>query len=93
MLIMKERIDVSKTSASRECNICHYCYFKDIGFKYERHLCKGCYDLMQKATSFNNATIVYVKVSAYRIHFWYMSRNAATNIMKGSNLVDKRGVF
>ena len=28
---------------------CHYCYFKDIGFKYEPYLCKGCHDLMQKA--------------------------------------------
>ena len=28
-------IDVNKTYASRRCDICHYWYFKDIGFKYE----------------------------------------------------------
>ena len=29
-----EGIDVNKTSASKECDICHYWYFKDIGFNY-----------------------------------------------------------
>ena len=48
---------------------------------------------MQKAMSFNNVAIVYVKGSAYRIHFWYMSKDDAINIMNGSNLTDKRGAF
>ena len=48
---------------------------------------------MQKAMSFNNAAIVYVKGHAYRIRFWYMSKDDAINIMNGSNLVDKRGVL
>ena len=51
------------------------------------------HDLMQKAMSFNDVAIVYVKGSAYRIHFWYMSKDDAINIMNGSNLVDKRGVL
>ena len=48
---------------------------------------------MQKAISFNNVAIVYVKGSAYRIHFWYVSKDDAINIMTGSKLVDKRGVL
>ena len=48
---------------------------------------------MQKAMSFNNAAIVYVKGNAYRIHFWYTSKDGAVNIMNGSNSVDKRGVL
>ena len=48
---------------------------------------------MQKAMSFNNNAIFYVRGSAYRINFWYMSKNDAINIMNGSNLVDKRGVL
>ena len=87
------RIDVNKTNLSKECNICHYWYFKNIGFKYEKYLCNGCHDLMQKAMSFNNVAIVYVKENAYRIHFWYMSKDDAINIMNGSNLVDKKSVL
>ena len=49
---------IGQTSASKECNICHYWYFKDIGYKYEPHLCNGCHGLMQKAVSFNDAAIV-----------------------------------
>ena len=30
---------------------------------------------------------------AHRIHFWYMSKDDAINIMTSSNLVDKRGVL
>ena len=85
-------IDVNKTSASKECDICHW-YFKDIGFKYESYLCNGCHDLMQKAMSFNNVAIVYVKRSTYRIHFSYMSKDDVINIMNGSNLADKRDVL
>ena len=83
---ISEGVDVNKTSLSKESDICHYCYFKNIGFKYEPYLCNGCHNLMQKAMSFNNVAVVYVKGSAYRINFWYMSKNDATNIMNGSNL-------
>ena len=48
---------------------------------------------MQKAMSFNNIAIVYVKGSAYRIHFWYMSKDDAISIMNNSNLVDKNNVL
>ena len=48
---ISEGIDVNKTSASKQCDICHYWYFKNIGFKYEPYLCNGCHDLMQKAMS------------------------------------------
>ena len=34
-----------------------------------------------------------VKESTFRIHFWYMSKDDAVNIMYGFNLVDKRGVL
>ena len=50
-------------------------------------------DLMQKAMSFNNAAVVYVKENANRINFWHMSKNDAINIMNGSNLIDKKGVL
>ena len=62
----------------------------DKHFKYEPYLCNGCHDLMQKAMNFN-VTIVSVKESDYRIHFWYKSKNDAINIMKNSNLTEKSG--
>ena len=90
---ISEGIDVNKTNLSKECELCHCWYFKNIGFKYEPYLCNGCLNLMQKAMSFNNVAFAYVKGNAYIIHFWYMSRDDTINIMNGSNLVDKRGVL
>ena len=43
---------------------------------------------MQNAMSFNNVAIVYIKGNAYIIHFSYMSKDDAINIMNGSNLAD-----
>ena len=63
---ISEGIDINKTSASKECDICHYWNSKDIGFKYEPYLCNGCHDLMQKAIGFNDVAIIYVTGSAYQ---------------------------
>ena len=48
---------------------------------------------MQKAASFSDVTIVYVKENAYRIHFWYMSKDDASSIINNSNLFDGKGVL
>ena len=90
---ISQGIDVNKTNASKECDICHYWCFKDTGFKYEPYLCNGYHDLMQKTMSFNDVGIVYVKESAYRIHFWHMSKDDAISIMNSSNLIAKEGVL
>ena len=66
---ISEGIDINKTNAWKECNICHYWCFKDIGFKYEPYLCNGCHGLIQKAMNFNIA-IVSIKGNDDRIHFW-----------------------
>ena len=79
-----EGIDINKTNALKECDICHYWYCKNIGFKYEPYLCNDCHDLMQKAMNFNDVAIVSAKGSDYKIHFWYMSKDDAINIMNNS---------
>ena len=54
---VSEGIDVNKTSASKECELCHYWFFKDIGFKFEEHVCNGCHDLLTMAYTFENIAI------------------------------------
>ena len=65
---ISEGTDIEKTNASKECKICHYWNSKDIGFKYEPYVCSGCHGLMQKAVSFNNIAIVYIKRSAFLVY-------------------------
>ena len=82
---ISEGIDINKTDASKECDICHYWYFLHKKFKYEPCLCNGCHDLMQKAMNFNDVAIVPIKGNDSRIHFWHMSKDDAISIMSNSS--------
>ena len=46
---------------------------------------------MLKAMNYNDLAIVSIKGSDYKIHFWYMSKDDAINMMKNSNLNLKSG--
>ena len=59
---ISEEIDINKTNASKECDIGHYWYFKNIGFKYEPYLCNGCHDLIQKAMNLSISSNITFKV-------------------------------
>ena len=82
---ISEGIDINKLNASKECYICHYWY--------EPYVCNGCHGLMEKAMNVNDAAIVSVKGSDYKIHFWYMNKDDARNIMKTSNLNEKKWII
>ena len=90
---ISEGIDTNKTSASKECNICHCWYILDKKFNYDPYLCNGCHHLMQKAASFKNVVVVCIKGNDYRIRFRYMSKKDAITIITNSNLNDKNGVL
>ena len=90
---VSEGIDINKTKESKECDICHYWYFLDKDFKYKPYLCNGCHDLMQKAMNFNYVVIVSIKWIDYKIHFWYMGKDDAINIIKNSDLNEKSGLL
>ena len=80
-IYISEGIDINKTNASKECNICHYWYFLDKSFKYEPYLCNGCHDLMQKAMNFNDVAVADIKKMIIKFIFWYMSKDDAINII------------
>ena len=83
---VSEEMDVNKTDISEERDICHYWYFLNHGFKYGPYLCNGCHDLIQKTMNYNGVPTASVKGSNYRMHLWCMSKDAAINIMKNSDL-------
>ena len=66
---ISEGIDINKTSASKEWDICDYRYFSDKNFSYEPYFCNGCHDLMQKVLNINDVAIVSIKGNDYRINF------------------------
>ena len=67
--------------------------FLNKNFSYEPYLCNGCHDLMQKAARFDDVAIVSIKGNNYRIHFWYMSKNDAINLMNNFSLNKKNWII
>ena len=72
---VSEGIDVNKTSVSKECELCHYWFFKDVGFKFEEHVCNRCHDLLTMAHSLKNITILSAKGATSRCLLMVTSKN------------------
>ena len=65
---VSEGIDLNKSDKSKDCMICHYRYFKDIGYKYESYVCNGCHDLSMVVYDLNEFMILNTKGSDYRCY-------------------------
>ena len=63
---ISEEIDTNKTNASKESEVCHYWFFKNIVFKFEEHDCNKCHDLLTIAYSLKDIAILNAKVNTYR---------------------------
>ena len=87
-----EGIDVNKTSASKECELCRYWFFKDIGFKFEEHVCKKCHDLLTIAYSLKNIAILNAKGATFRCILMGISKNEGLKRLNNSVTYD-RGVL
>ena len=86
---VSEGIDVNKTSLSKKCDLCHYWFFKDVGFKFEEHVCNGCHDLLTMAYSLENIAILSAYGATFRCILWGISRNESLKRLKQSVLEDK----
>ena len=89
---VSEGIGVNKTSASKECQLCHYWFFKYIGFKFEEHVCNKCHDLLTIAHSLKDIVILSAKGATFRCILMGISKNEALKILNNSVTYD-RGVL
>ena len=64
---ISEGTDINKTNAPKESKICHYQYFKHIGFKYEPYLCNDYHGLMQKTISFTDVFLKKIRIKRENI--------------------------
>ena len=81
---VSEEIDVNKTSASKECELFHYWFFKDIGFKFEEHVCNKCHDLLTIAYSLKDIAILNAKGATFRCILMGISKNEGLERLNNS---------
>ena len=86
---VSEGIDTNKTILSQECMICHYWYFRDVGFKFELHAGKKCHDILMTAYELKSIAKLNVKIVSFRCILWGISKDEAVNRLNNSVLDDK----
>ena len=89
---ISEGIDINKTNSSKECELCHYWFFKDIRFKFEEHVCNKCHDLLMIAYSLKDIAILNAKGATFRCILIGISKNEGLKRLNSSVTYD-RGVL
>ena len=85
-------IDVNTTSASKEYELCSHWFFKEVGFKFEEHVCNRFWDLLTMAHSLKNVAILSAKGNTFRCLLMGISKNKALKRLNYSVTFD-RGVL
>ena len=86
---VSEGIDINKTNESKECMLCHYWYFKDLGYKFQPYLCNGCHAVSIMTCELKNIAILNAIGVDYRCILWGIRRDEAVNRLNNSVLKDK----
>ena len=86
---VSEGIDVNKTSASKECELCHYWFYKDVGLKFEENACNGCHDFLTMAYSLKDIAILNTKGATFRCLLMDTSKNKSLKKLNNSVTYDR----
>ena len=89
---VSEGIDINKTSASKECELGHYCFFKDTGFRFEEHVCNKCHDLLTITYSLKDIATLNAKGATFRCILMGIGKNESLKRLNNSVAYD-RGVL
>ena len=89
---VSEGNNVNKTSASKECELCHCWFFTDVAYKFEEHVCNRCHDLLTMAYSLKNIAILRAKGATFKYLLMGINKNEALKKLNNSVTYD-RGVL
>ena len=90
---VSEGIDVNKTSASKEYDICHYLYFLNNSFRFQPNVCNKYQDLLMLSVNLSDSAILNIKVSNYHCFIRLISKNEAINLLQNADLTEKSGTL
>ena len=85
---VSEGIDVNKTIASKECDICHYWYFLNYSFKFQPNVCNTCHDLLIMSINLSDIAILNIEGSDYHCIISLSSKNEAIKLMQNADLTE-----
>ena len=86
---VSEGVDVNKTSASKEWDVCHFWYFLNFSFKFQPNVYNKCHDLLMMFVNVSDIAILNIKSSDYRCIITLIRKNEAINLMQNADLTEK----
>ena len=90
---ISEGIDFNETSASKECDICHYWYFLNKGFKFQPYVCNKCHVLLMRSMNLSDITILKIKNADYCCIISGISKSEAISLMENIDLTEESGTL
>ena len=84
---VSEGIDVNKTSASKECDICHNWYFLNYSFKLNVSI--TCHDLLMISVNLRDIAILDIKGSDCCCIISLISKNEAISLLQNADLTEE----
>ena len=90
---VSEGIDVNKTSASKECDICHYLYFFNCSFKFQPNVCNRSHDLSMMSINLSDIAILNIKDCDYSFIISLISKNEAIKLLQNDDLAEKSRIL
>ena len=85
---VSERIDINKTSESKECDIWYYWHLLNKGYKFQTNVCNGCYDWLMMSMNLSNIAILNIKSDDYCCIISKIRKSEAINLMQNIDLTE-----
>ena len=84
MTLLKKLILIKQMN-KKECDICHYWYFLDKGFRFETYIYNDCHDLLRMSINLDDIAILNINDINYRFE--------AVNLLQNADFIEKSGVL
>ena len=89
LCFMFEELDVNKTTASKEYDVCHYQYFLNYSFKFQPNVCNRCHALLMMSLNLSGIAILNINCPDYYCILSLITKNEAINLFTHANFTEK----
>ena len=86
---VSEETDINKTTKSKVCDICLYCYFLNKGFKFQSYVCNRCQYLLTMSMDLTDIYILNIKDADYCCIISGISKSKAIKLFQNIDLTEK----
>ena len=90
---LSEGIDVNKTSASKECDICHYWCFSNKGFNFQPYVRNRSHDLLMMSVNLSDIYILNNENADYCSIISGISKSKAINLLQNTYFTEESGTL